>query len=159
MNEEIKIIKRENVQDIIKKIKDGKKKIVFTNGCFDILHVGHTRYLKEAKSYGDVLIIGINSDESVRSLKGETRPINEVVERAEILSELWFVDYVVVFNELTAENIVSEVEPDVYVKGGDYKIEDIPEARIVASSGGKTIIIPEIEGKSSSNVIRKLTNS
>ncbi|MDL2281396.1 D-glycero-beta-D-manno-heptose 1-phosphate adenylyltransferase [Selenomonadales bacterium OttesenSCG-928-I06] len=152
----MKIILRENLADLINKIRNSKKKIVFTNGCFDILHVGHTRYLKEAKSYGDLLIVGVNSDESVRVLKGETRPVNMVSDRVEVLAELESVDYVVVFDELTAEKMVSEVLPDVYIKGGDYVIEDLPEAVIVAENGGKTIIVPEVKGKSSSNIIQKI---
>ena len=153
---EMKIIERENLANFINKIRNSQKKVAFTNGCFDILHVGHTRYLREAKSYGDLLIVGVNSDESVRALKGDSRPVNVVSDRVEVLSELESVDYVVVFDELTAEKIVSEVLPDFYIKGGDYTIEDLPEAVIVAKNGGKTIIVPEIKGKSSSNIIQKI---
>ena len=141
-------------RDIIKLQKLGKK-IVFTNGCFDILHVGHVRYLKEAKALGDILILGLNSDSSVKSLKGSNRPINNESDRAEVLSALKAIDYVVIFDEKTAENIVGEVKPDIYAKGGDYSIDTLPEAKIVAEHGGKTVLLQLVDGKSSTNIINK----
>ena len=132
------------------------KMVVFTNGCFDILHAGHVRYLTEAKKLGDVLVVGLNSDESVRKLKGAGRPVNPEEDRAEVLAGLRAVDHVVVFAEDTAEEMVRQLQPDVYVKGGDYSLERLPESAIVASYGGRTVLVPMVEGRSTSNVIRKL---
>ena len=132
------------------------KVVVFTNGCFDILHAGHVRYLTEAKKLGDVLVVGLNSDESVRKLKGAGRPVNPEEDRAEVLAGLRAVDHVVVFAEDTAEEMVRQLQPDVYVKGGDYSLERRPESAIVASYGGRTVLVPMVEGRSTSNVIRKL---
>ena len=104
-------------------------------------------------------MVGLNSDESVRSLKGIQRPINKEEDRAEVLSALSAVDYVVVFSERTAEQLVREIKPDVYVKGGDYNVKSLPEAEIVAKYGGKTVLIPEVPGRSSSNIIKKITDN
>ena len=133
-----------------------RKTVVFTNGCFDILHAGHVRYLNAARAAGDVLVLGLNSDASVRRLKGESRPINSEEDRAEVLAGLAAVDYVVIFDEPTAEPLVELLKPDVYVKGGDYTVERLPEARIVASYGGETVLIPEVPGRSSTNMIKKI---
>ena len=133
--------------------------VVFTNGCFDILHAGHVRYLNEAKSLGDILVVGLNSDESVRRLKGEGRPVNPVEDRAEVLAGLRAVDHVVVFAEATAEELVRQLQPDIYVKGGDYSPDTLPEAAIVSAYGGKTVLVPLVEGRSTSHVIRRLQNS
>ena len=132
------------------------KIVVFTNGCFDILHAGHVRYLTEAKKLGDVLVVGLNSDESVRKLKGAGRPVNPEEDRAEVLEGLRAVDHVVVFHEDTAEEMARQLQPDVYVKGGDYSLERLPESAIVASYGGRTVLVPMVEGRSTTNVIRKL---
>ncbi|MHC1759680.1 MAG: D-glycero-beta-D-manno-heptose 1-phosphate adenylyltransferase [Negativicutes bacterium] len=132
------------------------KTIVFTNGCFDILHAGHVRYLTEAKKLGDLLIVGLNSDDSVRRLKGEGRPINPAADRAEVLAGLRTVDHVAVFGEATAEELIRRLQPDIYVKGGDYSLERLPESVIVASYGGRTVLIPLVEGRSTTNVIRRL---
>ena len=132
------------------------KTIVFTNGCFDILHAGHVRYLDEAKQQGEVLIVGLNSDESVRALKGAGRPVNPAADRAEVLCALRSVDHVVVFGEETAENLVRQLEPDVYVKGGDYKLEQLPEAARVAVYGGRTVLVSLVPGRSTTNVIQRL---
>lgn len=134
------------------------KKVIFTNGCFDILHAGHVRYLNAAKALGDVLIVGLNSDESVRALKGAGRPVNPAEDRAEVLAGLRAVDQVIVFGEATAEALVGQLKPDIYVKGGDYSLDKLPEAAIVASYGGKTVLIPLVEGRSTTNVIRRLKN-
>ena len=133
-----------------------KCRVVFTNGCFDIMHAGHVRYLNEAKKLGDVLVIGLNSDESVRMLKGEGRPVNSAADRAEVLAGLRAVDHVIVFGEATAEDLVRQLKPDVYVKGGDYSLERLPEAAIVAAYGGETVLAPMVEGRSTTNVIRRL---
>ena len=132
--------------------------VVFTNGCFDILHAGHVRYLNAAKALGDVLIVGLNNDESVRRLKGEGRPVNSAADRAEVLAGLRAVDHVIIFGEATAEELVRQLKPDIYVKGGDYSLETLPEAKIVHSYGGKTVLIPMVEGRSTTNVIRRLQN-
>ena len=133
------------------------KKIVFTNGCFDILHVGHVRYLTAAKSFGDVLIVGLNTDESVRKLKGVSRPINNQDDRAEVLLGLKAVDYVIFFGEDTAENLIAELQPDIYVKGGDYTLETLPEAKIVQAYGGQIELVKLVAGKSTTKIIEKIS--
>jgi len=153
----MKLINRDQIAEFVRNIKASGKTLVFTNGCFDIIHAGHVRYLAEARKLGDCLIVGLNSDRSVRELKGPTRPVNQQEDRAEVMAALAAVDYVVVFDERTAENLISKVKPDIYVKGGDYCIEDIPEAKIVATNGGKTVLIPEVPGRSSSNIIKKIS--
>ena len=132
------------------------KTVVFTNGCFDILHAGHVRYLTAARALGDILIVGLNSDVSVRRLKGQGRPVNPAADRAEVLSGLRVVDHVVVFDEDTAEELVRLLQPDVYVKGGDYSLDRLPESAIVAAYGGRTVLVPLVEGRSTTNVIRRL---
>ncbi len=149
------VIDRKNIGNVVTTLKAEGKKIVFTNGCFDILHVGHVRYLNEAKALGDILILGLNSDSSVKSLKGSNRPINNESDRAEVLSALKAIDYIVIFDEKTAENIVGEVKPDIYAKGGDYSIDTLPEAKIVAEHGGKTVLLQLVDGKSSTNIINR----
>lgn len=134
------------------------KVVVLTNGCFDILHVGHIRYLRRARELGDFLVVGLNSDASVRALRGESRPIVPEAERAEVLGALESVDCVVIFSERTAERLVEVIRPDVYVKGGDYAIDgaggrDLPEARVVASYGGRVEIVPYIRGHSTTELI------
>ena len=152
----MKVVNSCEMKNIVANLKAAGKTIVFTNGCFDILHAGHVRYLQAAREIGDCLILGLNSDQSVRTLKGPTRPINDQNDRAEVLSALSAIDYVVIFEETTAERLIGEVQPSIYVKGGDYNVKDLPEAAIVASYGGKTILIPEVPGKSSSNIINKI---
>ena len=132
------------------------KTVVFTNGCFDILHAGHVRYLSEAKQQGDILIVGLNSDESVRTLKGAGRPVNPAADRAEVLSGLRSVDHVVVFGEKTAAELVKQLQPDVYVKGGDYTVDQLPEASEVAAYGGRTVLVSLVPGRSTTNVIQRL---
>ena len=151
-------ISRSEAKKIAKELTSKGIKTVFTNGCFDILHVGHVRYLKESAKCGDVLIIGLNSDSSVKRLKGESRPINNEADRAELLSELGFVDYVVIFEEDTPENLLDEVKPNIYTKGADYTLETLPEAKVVMKNGGKVEFINLVEGKSTTNVIKKIEN-
>lgn len=134
------------------------KKIVFTNGCFDILHVGHVRYLQEAAKLGDILIIGLNSDASVKRIKGPDRPINNELERAEMLCALGFVDYVAIFDEDTPLELIQKVEPDILVKGGDYKPEEVVGKEFVEARGGRLTLIPFVEGKSTSRLIWKIRN-
>ncbi len=131
------------------------RKIVFTNGCFDILHVGHVRYLQEAQAQGDLLVIGLNSDESVRRLKGPTRPVNKEADRAEVLAALGCVDFVTVFAEETPEKLIREVRPDVLVKGGDWQIDKIVGAQFVLSYGGVVRSLQFVDGFSTTAVIEK----
>ena len=145
------------ITSIIKKIKvkDKDKKIIFTNGCFDILHIGHVKYLEQAKSFGDVLIIGLNSDESIRKLKGNKRPINSEIDRAYILASMAIVDYVVIFEEDTPLDLIELIRPDILVKGGDYKEEDV-----VGKGIAKQIkIVDFIRGKSTTKTIEKIKRS
>lgn len=128
-------------------------KIVFTNGCFDILHLGHVEYLATARSLGDLLIVGLNSDRSVKRLKGEDRPVNPEYARASILAALEFVDYVVLFDEDTPYDLIEAIKPDVLVKGGDYNIDNIVGADLVLANGGKVEIVPLVEGFSTSKII------
>ncbi len=142
----------EEIEKIVKDLKSRGKKIIFTNGCFDILHIGHIKYLEEAKSYGDVLILGLNSDNSVRRLKGENRPINREYERAYLLGALEVVDFVVIFEEDTPYNLIEIIKPDILVKGGDYK-----DKKIVGSDIAKEVrLVDFVEGKSTTNIIKKI---
>ena len=150
------IIERREIKRRCEEIRREGKRIVFTNGCFDIIHVGHVRYLNLAKAYGDVLIVGLNSDESVRRLKGESRPINNEQDRAEVLLGLKSVDEVVIFGEQTAESLIEEIKPEVYVKGGDYNLDNLPEAKIVQSYGGRVEIVELVEGKSTTNILKAI---
>ena len=149
------LVDRKSIPNLREELKN--KKVVFTNGCFDILHVGHVRYLTTAKTFGDVLIVGLNTDESVKKLKGESRPINNQADRAEVLLGLKAVDYVVFFGENTAENLIAELKPDVYVKGGDYMLETLPEAKIVQGYGGRVELVNLVAGKSTTNIIEKIS--
>ena len=151
-----KVMERNELVQEVARLQGAGRRVVFTNGCFDILHAGHVRYLNAARAAGDVLVLGLNSDASVRRLKGESRPINGEEDRAEVLAGLAAVDYVVIFDEPTAEPLVELLKPDVYVKGGHYTVERLPEARIVASYGGETVLIPEVPGRSSTNMIKKI---
>ncbi|MBZ4684204.1 MAG: rfaE bifunctional protein [Fusobacteriales bacterium] len=152
------ILDRKEAAKLVEKLKKEGKTVVFTNGCFDILHVGHLRYLQEAKELGDILIVGVNSDESVSRLKGPTRPINKQNDRAEMLAGLKPVDYTVIFTEDTPVEIIDELKPSIHVKGGDYKKEDLPETPIVEKNGGKVIILSLIQGKSTTNIVKKIQN-
>jgi D-glycero-beta-D-manno-heptose 1-phosphate adenylyltransferase len=142
--------------DAIKSDKKYNKKIVFTNGCFDILHVGHIRYLSEAKSLGDILVVGINSDESVKNLKGLSRPINSLSDRSLLLSELVCVDYVVSFKEQTPLKLIKMIMPDILVKGGDYTLDNVVGSKEVIDTGGKVELLKFHDGYSSTNYIDKI---
>lgn len=148
--------------DLQKKIAQWRllgKNLVFTNGCFDILHAGHLASLIEAAKHGDILIIGMNADSSIKGLKGPGRPVNTENERALLLASLVMVDAVVLFSEPTPLELILTIKPDVLVKGGDYKIEDIAGAKEVVSWGGKVIINPIVEGFSTTSIINKIQNS
>ena len=142
--------------NFLKKIKEENKKIVFTNGCFDILHVGHVRYLSKAKKLGNILIVGLNSDQSVKKLKGDNRPINIFEDRATLLASLRFVDLVIIFEEKTPENLIKKIKPDILVKGGDYDIKDIVGYKTVIENGGEVKVLGFQDGYSSSNYINKI---
>ena len=150
------LVERKDIARFCEILRKGGKKIVFTNGCFDILHAGHVTYLEAAKAQGDVLVLGLNTDESVRRLKGPERPINNELDRAKVVGALQAVDYVVLFGEQTAEAVIAEVKPDIYVKGGDYTLDTLPEAKIVQSYGGKVAFIDMVEGRSTTNIINKI---
>ncbi|MHB8846433.1 MAG: D-glycero-beta-D-manno-heptose 1-phosphate adenylyltransferase [Nitrospirota bacterium] len=132
------------------------KKIVFTNGCFDIIHTGHTRYLARARSFGDLLVVAVNSDSSVRTIKGEKRPINAQAERAETLAALASVDFVTIFDEPDPYKVISALQPDVLVKGGDWPIEKIIGRDVVEARGGRVVNVPYVEGASTTGIIEKI---
>ena len=132
------------------------RRLVFTNGCFDLLHVGHVRYLSEARRLGDALLVAINSDRSVRALKGAGRPILSEGERAEILAALWAVDFVTVFDEESPRALISEVLPDVLVKGGDYRPDEIHGREEVEAAGGQVLSLPFVEGASTTGIIERI---
>ena len=151
----MRFLLKDNIK-IINRIKAERKKIVFTNGCFDLLHVGHVRYLAQAKKLGDFLIIGLNSDSSVKELKGEDRPINSFEDRATLLSAIESVDSVIMFEEQTPENLIKDIVPDILVKGGDYNIEDIVGYQTVVQNGGQVKTLSFYDGYSSTNYINKI---
>ena len=149
---------RRLLEDIVRELKNQNLKIVFTNGCFDIIHRGHVEYLNKAKKLGDILIVGINSDKSIKKIKGNKRPIIPLYSRAYVLDNLKAVDFVVPFDEETPIELIKIIKPDVHVKGGDYKEEDLPEAEIVKSYGGEIKIIPLVEGFSTTKIIEWVLN-
>ena len=151
-----KIRARDELQKIVEALKRKGKKIVFTNGCFDILHIGHTRCLEEAKRLGDTLVVGLNSDRSVRSIKGPPRPITPEAERAEVLSALACVDYVVIFDEPNPLELIASLKPNVLVKGGDWTPETTIGREVVEKAGGKVVIIPNVHGVSTSGIIHRI---
>ncbi len=135
------------------------KKVVFTNGCFDLLHIGHVEYLKEAKAQGDILVIGLNSDASVRELKGAGRPIQNERDRADLLDALKAVDFVTVFSEATPKNLIEFISPDILVKGGDYEISQIVGAEHVLSHGGEVKSLSFVDGRSTSDIVDRIKKS
>ena len=134
----------------------GDTQVVFTNGCFDLLHKGHARLLQHARGLGDVLVVGLNSDSSVARLKGAGRPILPQDERARTLAELWCVSFVIIFDELDPVETIKVVRPHVHVKGGDYAVEAIPEASMVQAMGGEVVIVPLVEGCSTTDIVQRL---
>lgn len=150
------LIQADDIEALCAILHRAGQRIVFTNGCFDILHVGHVEYLNKARSFGDCLVLGLNKDASVRGNKGPSRPINNELNRAKVAGALQAVDYVVLFGEKTAENLIAKVKPDVYVKGGDYTLATLPEAKIVQSYGGRVEFIQMVAGCSTTNVIKKI---
>jgi rfaE bifunctional protein nucleotidyltransferase chain/domain len=149
------IVSHVELQQIVLSLRQKKKKIAFTCGCFDLLHIGHIRTLREAKSYGDVLIVGVNSDDSVRQIKGKFRPIIPEDERAELVASLTYVDYVTIFSESTPETLIALIKPDIYVKAG-YALTQLPEADLITSYGGKIILATEVNGYSTTTLIKRI---
>ena len=163
MNENIKnfkenLLSQNDMEKKIKELKEKGKKVVFTNGVFDILHVGHLTYLQEARELGDVLVVGVNSNSSVKVNKGDKRPINDELHRAYMLLGTKFVDYVVIFNEKTPEKILELLKPSIHVKGGDYKKEDLPETKVVEANGGEVQILSFVDNVSTTEIINKIVN-
>lgn len=148
-----KIYNRKELAKILQNLKSYSKVVVTTNGCFDVLHLGHLRYLQAARNLGDCLVVAINSDTSVRQLKGQNRPLVPEDERAEMLAGLACVDYVVIFPELTPVELLSELKPNIHVKGGDYKLEQLIEKDTVEANGGKVIVGLNVPGKSTTDLI------
>jgi D-beta-D-heptose 7-phosphate kinase/D-beta-D-heptose 1-phosphate adenosyltransferase len=151
-----KILTWEELKKETDRLRGKGKKIAFTNGCFDILHVGHVQYLREARKKGDLLILGLNSDASVRAIKGEKRPLVPQGERAEVVASLMSVDYVTVFDETTPLKLIEYLRPDILVKGGDWKEEAVVGGDAVRSWGGKVVIVPMTEGASTTDILKKI---
>jgi len=149
----------EELKQARKSLKDRGKLVVFTNGVFDLMHVGHARLLKKAKSHGDILVVGINSDLSVKQIKGPNRPIIGEADRADLVASLAVVDYVILFSESTPEAIIRELKPDIHVKGGDWGDKPLPEKKIVESYGGKVLMIPSGSDITTTNLIKKIMES
>ena len=150
------VLRRDNIAEFVRNIQKSGKTVVATNGCFDILHVGHVRYLQKTKSFADYSIVLLNSDISVKSIKGNDRPINNENDRAEILCALTCVDYVVLFDEDSPRDLLDEIKPNIYTKGADYTMETLPEADIMIKNGTKVEFIDFVQGKSTTNVINKI---
>jgi len=151
-----KIVSREEICKIARSTQRDGTRIVFTNGCFDLLHLGHVRYLRAAREQGDLLVVGLNSDESVRRLKGRGRPLVPEGDRAELLAALEMVDYIVLFPEDTPAELIAKIKPDVLVKGGDYCPEEIAGRDTVEASGGRVVIIPLVKSRSTTSLIQKI---
>jgi D-beta-D-heptose 7-phosphate kinase/D-beta-D-heptose 1-phosphate adenosyltransferase len=151
-----KMMDLETLKKNIDILRENGKIIAFTNGCFDILHVGHVRYLKEAKSTADVLVLGLNSDASVREIKGEKRPLVGEDERAEVLAALECVDFITIFSEPTPLALINLIKPDILIKGGDWPEEKIVGRDEVRKWGGRVVVIAEVKGKSTTNIVDKI---
>lgn len=154
-----KILSPDDVRAVRRDLRATGKVLVLTNGCFDILHVGHVRYLQEARSLGDVLLVAINSDRGVRALKGPGRPIVNEAERAEMLAALESVTYVTVFDDLSPRRLIAEVLPDVLVKGGDYTLDEIHGREEVEAAGGRVLALPLTESASTTSIIERIKNA
>jgi D-beta-D-heptose 7-phosphate kinase/D-beta-D-heptose 1-phosphate adenosyltransferase len=153
-----KIKSLEELLSLRKSWKKQGKKVVFTNGCFDLLHLGHIKLFKYAKELGDILIVGVNSDSSIKKIKGFKKPIFPLNERLEILEAIEFIDYLTVFEEETPQKLIACLLPDILVKGGDWKPGQVVGKKEVEQAGGKVVIFPYIKGHSSSNIIEKIKN-
>ncbi|KQC06370.1 MAG: hypothetical protein APR54_07330 [Candidatus Cloacimonas sp. SDB] len=151
-----KVKSRQEIRQIVDSLKKRSQKIVFTNGCFDLIHAGHIKYLRKAKDLGDILIVGLNSDESVKRLKGNDRPLNLQQARALVLSELISVDYIVIFQEDTPYDLIKYIKPDILVKGGDWQVKDIVGSELVLKNGGEVLSINYITGFSTTQIINRI---
>ncbi|SKA63437.1 D-beta-D-heptose 7-phosphate kinase / D-beta-D-heptose 1-phosphate adenosyltransferase [Succinivibrio dextrinosolvens DSM 3072] len=152
------VLSEDELYKVVRELQSHGEKVVMTNGCFDIIHPGHVTYLRQAKALGSKLIVAVNSDDSVKRLKGDSRPINSLEDRIAVLSGLSSVDYVVSFSEDTPQKLISRILPDILVKGGDYKVEEIAGHKEVIANGGKVVIIPFVEGKSTTRIVNKIQN-
>ena len=151
-----KILDRKILKDKLEALRKEGKKIAFTNGCFDILHVGHVRYLKEAKKTADILVLALNSDASVQAIKGVKRPLVSEEERAEVLAALECIDFVTIFHELTPLELICYLKPDILIKGGDWPEDKVVGRDEIKKWGGHVTIIPEVAGKSTTNIVDKI---
>ena len=151
-----KILSPEEVRATRERLRAEGRRLVFTNGCFDILHVGHVRYLEAARALGDALLVAINSDASVRALKGESRPVLNEAERAEMLAALGAVSYVTVFDAVSPRALIKQLLPDVLVKGGDYDVDEIHGREEVERAGGRVLALPFVEGASTTDIIERI---
>jgi rfaE bifunctional protein nucleotidyltransferase chain/domain len=159
MNFRKKIIAWDKLSEWRKKIRASGKKLVVTNGCFDILHLGHVTYLENARNSGDALLLGVNGDAATRQLKGAGRPVNSETDRAAVLAALASVDGVCIFTDTTATKFLAAAQPDIYVKGGDYTLDTLnqDERRAVESAGGKIVLVPFVPGKSTTSLLEKIS--
>lgn len=151
-----KVLTLNKLTERLKTLRSRGKKVVFTNGCFDIIHAGHVRYLKKARSLGDILVVGLNSDTSIKGLKGESRPIVPQRERAEVLSALEAVDFIVLFSQPTPVRLIDAISPDVLAKGADWAASNIAGADIVRKRGGRVARISLVKGRSTTNIIKRI---
>jgi rfaE bifunctional protein nucleotidyltransferase chain/domain len=151
-----KILTRDELLIERQSLRDAGKKLVFTNGVFDLLHVGHVRYLQQARELGDALVVAVNSDASVRQLKGDTRPLMSENDRAEILASLAAVDYVTIFDDISPRSLIAELLPDVLVKGGDHSLDQIHGREEVEAAGGRVVSLPFVEDASTSRIIERM---
>ncbi len=156
MSEHPRILPREEIARIVRREREAGRVVVTTNGCFDVLHIGHARYLREARALGDLLIVGVNSDESVRRLKGATRPVIPEGERAEMLASLEAVDYVTVFGEDTPCDLLELIRPSIHVKGGDYSLDQVIEREVVEAAGGKVVVGIHIPARSTTDIVARI---
>jgi rfaE bifunctional protein nucleotidyltransferase chain/domain len=152
----LKILNLEELLSERSRLRSERKRLVFTNGVFDLLHVGHIRYLEQARSFGDALVVAVNSDQSVRELKGDSRPIVPESERAEILASLRSVDYVTIFDDVSPRSLIANLLPDVLVKGGDYGLDEIHGRNEVEASGGEVISLPFVTGSSTTAIVERM---
>jgi rfaE bifunctional protein nucleotidyltransferase chain/domain len=151
-----KILGRQQMLEERLRLRDAGKRLVFTNGVFDLIHVGHVRYLTQARALGDALVVAINSDRTVRELKGDSRPVFNQAERAEILAALRVVDYVTIFDDISPRSLIAQLLPDILAKGGDYKIDEIHGREEVEAAGGKVIPLPFVDGASTTTIIERM---
>ncbi len=151
-----KIMTLNALQKVVKSLQKKGNKVVFTNGCFDLIHVGHVRYLSEARTLGDVLVVGVNSDDSIRQIKDPKRPIVSEAERLEVLSAFWFIDYLVLFNDQTPKTLITSLTPDILVKGGDWALDQIVGRDHVEQHGGKVVRIKTVKGASTTSMIQRV---